>query len=369
MSVNQAAVSTEQSARSRSTGTTTNGYAALTPKAPLVPFSFERRRPREHDVVIDIQYCGICHSDIHQAREEWGEATFPMVPGHEIVGTVKAVGSKVKRFKVGDRAGVGCFVDSCRACPECQRGLEQYCSVLTSWTYNGREQDQLTPTYGGYSERIVVDENYVLRMPENLPADASAPLLCAGITLYSPLKHWGAGPGKKVAIIGLGGLGHMGVKLAHALGAEVTVLSQSNRKAQDAKRLGADHFYATSDPETFTKLERRFDLIVNTVSADINWNDYLKLLKVDGAMIVVGIPENENTVAAASIVMGRRTLAGSAIGGIEETQEMLDFCGQHQIVSDVEVIPIQKVNEAYERVLKSDVRYRFVIDMASLKQR
>ena len=341
----------------------------MTPKAPLVPFSFERREPREHDVVIDIQYCGICHSDIHQAREEWGEATFPMVPGHEIVGTVKAVGSKVKRFKVGDRAGVGCFVDSCRACPECQRGQEQYCSVLTSWTYNGREQDQLTPTYGGYSERIVVDENYVLRMPENLPADGSAPLLCAGITLYSPLKHWGAGPGKKVAIVGLGGLGHMGLKLAHALGAEVTVLNQSNRKAQDAKRLGADHFYATSDPETFAKLERHFDLIVNTVSADINWNDYLKLLKVDGAMIVVGIPEKENAVAAASIVMGRRTLAGSAIGGIEETQEMLDFCGQHNIVSDIEVIPIQKVNEAYERVLKSDVRYRFVIDMASLKQR
>jgi alcohol dehydrogenase (NADP+) len=369
MSVNQAAVSTEESARSNRTGKSARGYAALTPKAPLVPFSFERREPREHDVVIDIHYCGICHSDIHQAREEWGEATFPMVPGHEIVGTVKAVGSEVKRFKVGDRAGVGCFVDSCRACPECQRGQEQYCSVLTSWTYNGREQDQLTPTYGGYSERIVVDENYVLRMPENLPADGSAPLLCAGITLYSPLKHWGAGPGKKVAIVGLGGLGHMGVKLAHALGAEVTVLSQSNRKAQDAKRLGADQFYATSDPETLAKLERHFDLIVNTVSADINWNDYLKLLKVDGAMIVVGIPEKENAVAAASLVMGRRTLAGSAIGGIEETQEMLDFCGQHNIVSDIEVIPIQKVNEAYERVLKSDVRYRFVIDMASLKQR
>ena len=369
MSVNQVSVNTEESARPNRASTRTRGFAALTPKTPLVPFSFERREPREHDVVINIQYCGICHSDIHQAREEWGEASFPMVPGHEIVGTVKAVGSKVKRFKVGDRAGVGCFVDSCRACPECQRGLEQYCSVLTSWTYNGHEQDQLTPTYGGYSERIVVDENYVLRMPENLPADASAPLLCAGITLYSPLKHWGAGPGKRVAIIGLGGLGHMGVKLAHALGAEVTVLSQSNRKAQDAKRLGADHFYATSDPETFTKLQRHFDLILNTVSADINWNDYLKLLKVDGAMVVVGIPEKENAVAASSIVMGRRTLAGSAIGGIEETQQMLDFCGQHNIVSDVEVIPIQKVNEAYERVLKSDVRYRFVIDMASLRER
>ncbi len=369
MSVNQVSVEREEASRLSASSRSTQGYAALTAKAQLAPFSFERHEPREHDVLIDIEYCGICHSDIHQARDEWGDAIFPMVPGHEIVGTVKAVGSKVKNFKVGDRAGVGCFVDSCRTCPECRSGLQQYCSVLTSWTYNGREQDQATPTYGGYSERIVVDENYVLRMPENLPADASAPLLCAGITLYSPLKHWQAGPGKKVAIVGLGGLGHMGVKLAHALGAEVTVLSQSNRKQQDAKRLGADHFYATSDPETFTKLERHFDLIVNTVSADINWNDYLKLLKVDGTMVVVGIPEKENAVAAASIVMGRRSLAGSAIGGIQETQEMLDFCGKHNIVSDIEVIPIQKVNEAFERVLKSDVRYRFVIDMASLSKR
>lgn len=368
MSVNQVSVGAEESVRSKHAGTTTKGYAALKPKAALTPFSFERREPREHDVVIDIQYCGICHSDIHQAREEWGEADFPMVPGHEIVGAVQAVGSKVKRFKVGDRAGVGCFVDSCRKCPECQRGQEQYCSVRTSWTYNGFEQDQVTPTYGGYSERVVVDEKYVLRMPENLPADASAPLLCAGITLYSPLKHWGAGPGKKVAVVGLGGLGHMGVKLAHALGAEVTVLSHSRRKEQDAKRLGADHFYATSEPETLTKLERHFDLILNTVSAGIDWNEYLKMLKVDGAMVVVGLPENENPVAAANLVMGRRTLAGSAIGGVLETQEMLDFCGQHNIVSEVEVIPIQKVNEAYERVLKSDVRYRFVIDMASLKK-
>jgi uncharacterized zinc-type alcohol dehydrogenase-like protein len=368
MTVNQVSVGAEDSVRSKHTGTTTKGYAALMPKAALTPFSFERREPREHDVVIDIQYCGICHSDIHQAREEWGEAHFPMVPGHEIVGTVKAVGNKVKRFKVGDRAGVGCFVDSCRTCPECQRGQEQYCSVLTSWTYNGFEQDQVTPTYGGYSERIVADEKYVLRMPENLAADASAPLLCAGITLYSPLKHWGAGPGKKVAIVGLGGLGHMGVKLAHALGADVTVLSHSRRKEQDARRLGADRFYATSEPETLTKLERQFDLILNTVSAGIDWNEYLKTLKVDGAMVVVGLPENENPVAAANLVMGRRTLAGSAIGGVEETQEMLDFCGQHNIVSDIEVIPIQKVNEAYERVLKSDVRYRFVIDMASLKK-
>jgi len=368
MSVDQVSVGEDQSAHSKVPGKATRGYGALTAKAKLAPFSFERRQPQEHDVVIDIEYCGICHSDIHQAREEWGEAIFPMVPGHEIVGTVKSVGSKVKKFKVGDRAGVGCFVDSCRTCPECRRGLEQYCSVLTSWTYNGREQDETTPTYGGYSENIVVDENYVLRMPENLAADGSAPLLCAGITLYSPLKHWQAGPGKKVAIVGLGGLGHMGVKLAHALGAEVTVLSQSSRKQADAKRLGADHFFATSDSETFAKLVRHFDLIINTVSADINWNEYLKLLKVDGAMVVVGIPEKENAVAASSIVMGRRTLAGSAIGGIQETQEMLHFCAKHNIVSDVEVIPIQKVNEAYERVLKSDVRYRFVIDMASLKK-
>jgi uncharacterized zinc-type alcohol dehydrogenase-like protein len=366
MSVDQTSVGTAE--RPLASDGTTSGYAALTAKAQLAPLSFERRKPREHDVLIDIEYCGICHSDIHQARDEWGEAIFPMVPGHEIAGTVKAAGAKVSKFKVGDRVGVGCFVDSCRTCPECRRGLEQYCSVRTSWTYNGREKDE-TPTYGGYSEKIVVDENYVLRMPENLPLDGCAPLLCAGITLYSPLKHWQAGPGKKVAIIGMGGLGHMGVKLAHALGAEVTVFSQSLRKQQDGKRLGADHFYATSDPETFTKLERYFDLIINTVSAEMDWNQYLKLLKVDGTMVVVGIPEKENAVAAASIVMGRRSLAGSAIGGIQETQEMLDFCGQHNIVSDIEVIPIQKVNEAFERVLKSDVRYRFVIDMASLKGR
>jgi alcohol dehydrogenase (NADP+) len=367
VSVNEVVVGSEESTRSTAGGST-RGYAALTAKTKLTPFSFERREPREHDVLIDIQYCGICHSDIHQARDEWGDAIFPMVPGHEITGIVKAVGGKVSKFKVGDRVGVGCFVDSCRTCPECRRGLEQYCAVRTSWTYNGREKDE-TPTYGGYSERVVVDENYVLRMPDGLALDASAPLLCAGITLYSPLKHWNAGPGKKVAIVGMGGLGHMGVKLAHALGAEVTVLSQSLRKKEDGLRLGADHYYATSDPETFTKLERHFDLIINTVSADINWNDYLKLLRVDGAMVVVGIPEKENSVKAGSMVMGRRSLAGSAIGGIRETQEVLDFCGQHKIVSDIEVIPIQKVNEAYERVLKSDVRYRFVIDMASLKGR
>lgn len=346
------------------------GYAALGEKAPLAPYSFERREAREHDIVIDIKYCGICHSDIHQARNEWSdyqdECIFPMVPGHEIAGVVSKVGNKVTKFKVGDKAGVGCFVDSCRTCPECRQGLEQYCSVQTIWTYNGRDQ-QGAPTYGGYSERIVVDENYALRMPDNLPLETSAPLLCAGITLYSPLRHWKAGPGKKVAIVGLGGLGHMGVKIAHALGAEVTVLSQSLKKQADGKRLGADHFYATSDPETFTKLAGYFDLIVNTISAQVNWNEYLDLLKLDGALVVVGLPDKDVPIGAFSLTSRRRSLAGSQIGSIRETQEMLDFCGKHGFGCDVEVVPIQKVNEAFERVLKSDVRYRFVIDMSTLK--
>ncbi len=345
------------------------GYAALAPKAPLAPYSFERREPREHDVVIDIKYCGVCHSDIHQTRDEWSdyqdESIFPMVPGHEIAGVVSAVGSKVTKHKVGDKVGVGCFVDSCRTCTECQRGLEQYCSVQTIWTYNGRDKEG-NPTYGGYSDRIVVDENYVLHMPNNLPLDACAPLLCAGITLYSPLRQWEAGPGKKVAIVGMGGLGHMGVKLAHALGAEVTVLSQSLKKQADGKRLGADHFYATSGPETFTKLAGSFDLIINTVSAKMNWNEYLSLLKVDGTLVVVGLPEKDVPIAAFSLTAKRSRLAGSQIGGIAETQEMLDFCSKHGVACDIEVVPIQKINEAYERVLKSDVRYRFVIDMASL---
>ena len=345
------------------------GYAALKAKAPLGPYSFERREPREHDVVIDIKYCGICHSDIHQARDEWSdyqeESIFPMVPGHEIGGVVTAVGKGVTKFKVGDKVGVGCYVDSCRTCPECREGLEQYCSVATIWTYNGRDKEG-APTYGGYSDRIVVDENYVLRMPDNLPLEACAPLLCAGITLYSPLKHWKAGPGKKVAIVGMGGLGHMGVKLAHALGAEVTVLSQSLSKQADGKRFGASHYYATSDPETFTKLTGQFDLIINTVSATLDWNQYLDLLKVDGTMVIVGLPDKDIPVGAFGLTARRRSLAGSQIGGIGEIQEMLDFCSQHKVASDIEVIPIQKVNEAYERVLKSDVRYRFVIDMASL---
>ena len=346
--------------------TASKGYAASAAKALLAPFTFERRDPREYDIVINIQYCGVCHSDIHQARDEWGGATFPMVPGHEIAGVVTAVGSKVTKHRVGDKVGAGCFVDSCRTCTSCQRGLEQYCTNGATWTYNGKDKDG-APTYGGYSDRIVVDENYALRMPKNLPLDACAPLLCAGITLYSPLKHWQAGPGKKVAIVGMGGLGHMGVKIAHALGAEVTVLSHSLRKLEDGKRMGADHFHATSDPSTFANLKGHFDLIVNTVSADIDWNEYLKLLRVDGTMVMVGLPEKQVPVGAFPLIMGRKSLAGSAIGGIGETQEMLDFCDQHKIACDIEVIPIQKINEAYERVLKSDVRYRFVIDMASLK--
>ena len=348
----------------------TKGYAADNAKSELAPYSFERREPGEHDVLIDIKYCGICHSDIHQTRNEWSdymeEAIFPMVPGHEIAGIVTAAGSQVKKYKVGDKVGVGCFVDSCRTCVECKRSLEQYCDVKTVWTYNARDNEG-NPTHGGYSDKIVVDENYVLRIPGNLPLEGAAPLLCAGITLYSPLRHWKAGPGKKVAIVGLGGLGHMGVKLAHAMGAEVTVLSHSLKKQADGKRLGADHFYATSDPETFTNLKGTFDLIIQTVSAEMDWNQLLDLLKVDGTMVVVGLPSKKIPIAGFSLAARRHSLAGSTIGGIRETQEMLDFCGQHNLTSDIEVIPIQQVNEAYERVLKSGVRYRFVIDLASLK--
>ncbi|ASG22743.1 NAD(P)-dependent alcohol dehydrogenase [Nitrospirillum viridazoti] len=345
----------------------TLGYAAYKAKEALAPFTFERRDPRDHDVVIDIQYCGICHSDVHQAREEWGGSLFPMVPGHEIAGIVTRVGPAVTKYKVGDRVGVGCFVDSCRECDYCKQGLEQFCTQGMTGTYNAMERDGKTLSQGGYSTTIVVDENYVLRIPDTLPLDAAAPLLCAGITLYSPLAHWKAGPGKKVAIIGLGGLGHMGVKLAHAMGADVTVLSQSLRKEADGRRLGADHFYATSDEATFTKLAGTFDLIINTVSAPIDWNAYLGLLKVDGALVVVGVPEEQVPVGAFSLIMGRRSLAGSLIGGIQETQEMLDFCAKHNIISDIETIAINQVNEAYDRVVASDVRYRFVIDMASLK--
>ena len=340
-------------------------YAAHHAKAPLTPYSFERRKPRDKDVMIDIQYSGICHSDIHQVNNEWGGSIFPMVPGHEIVGIVSEVGTKVTRFKIGDRAAVGNFVDSCRKCIPCRKGLEQYRVKGATWTYNAFERDGKTQTQGGYSNKIVVDENYVLQIPDNLPFDRAAPLMCAGITLYSPLMHWKAGPRKKVAIIGLGGLGHIGVKIAHTLGAEVTVLSHSLRKQEEGKRMGADDFYATSDPNTFKKLKGYFDLIINTVSVELDCNKYLKLLALDGTMVLVGLPEKEMSIGAFSLASARRSLAGSVNGGIRETQEMLDFCSKHNVTCDIELIPIQNVNEAYERVVKSDVRYRFVIDITN----
>lgn len=343
------------------------GYAAQQAKSSLAPFSFERREPGDHDIVVDIEYCGICHTDIHQVADEWGGSIFPMVPGHEITGIVSKTGPHVIRYKTGDRVGVGCFVDSCRKCDACKKNLEQYCTNGMVTTYNGTEKDG-SITQGGYSNKIVVDENYVLKIPDTIPLDKAAPLLCAGITLYSPLMHWKAGPGKKVAIMGMGGIGHMGVKIAHALGAEVTVLSHSLKKQEDGKKLGADHFYATSDPATFEKLKGYFDLIINTVSAELDWNQYLELLTLDGTMVVVGIPEKQTPVGSFSLVAGRRSLAGSLIGGIKETQEMLDFCGKNNIASEIELIPIQKVNEAYKRILASDVRYRFVIDIKSLGQ-
>lgn len=348
--------------------TKTKAYAATTAKARLEPFNIERREPGEHDVAIDIKYCGICHSDIHQARNEWGGGMFPMVPGHEIAGIVTKVGSKVTKFKVGDHVGVGCMVDSCRHCEHCETGLEQYCLEEATFTYNSLEDrgKSKTYTFGGYSAHIVVDEDFVLKIPSNLPLEKAAPLLCAGITTYSPLRHWKVGPGKKVAVLGLGGLGHMAVKLAHAMGADVTVLSHSDKKEADAKRFGAHHFYVMSNPANFEKLKNTFDVILNTVSAGVDWNQYAKLLKMDGTMVMIGLPEKPNEVSAAALIIGRKNFGGSLIGGIKETQEMLDFCSKHNITCDIEVIPISMVNEAYERVLKSDVRYRFVIDMASL---
>jgi uncharacterized zinc-type alcohol dehydrogenase-like protein len=346
----------------------TPSYAAQSATKKLAPFEINRRDPGPNDVLIEIKFCGVCHSDIHQARDEWGGSIFPMVPGHEIAGVVTRTGTNVKNLKIGDTVGVGCFVDSCRECPSCKEGLEQYCDIGMNATYNGTERDGRTPTYGGYSTQITVDSKYVLKIPNGMPLDAAAPLLCAGITTYSPLKHWKAGPGKKIAIIGLGGLGHMGVKIAHAMGAEVTVLSQSLKKKEDGQRLGADHFYATSDPNTFSKLQRKFDLILNTVSAEIDLNAYLSLLKRDGTMVLLGVPTKEAPVSAFSLIGKRVSLGGSLIGGIAETQEMLDFCGKHGIVSDIEKIDVQSINEAYDRMIKGDVRYRFVIDMDSFKR-
>ncbi|GAA3220959.1 NAD(P)-dependent alcohol dehydrogenase [Streptomyces sp. XM83C] len=347
--------------------TTVAAYAAPAPKAPLERTTIERRDVGEFDVLIDIKYAGICHSDIHQAQEGWGEAIFPMVPGHEIAGVVAEVGPGVTKYRVGDRVGVGCMVDSCRECDNCKAGLEQYCTGGSGMvgTYNAVGKDG-EPTHGGYSQKIVVDENYVVRIPDGLSLDEAAPLLCAGITLYSPLKHWGAGPGKKVAILGMGGLGHMGVKIAHALGAEVTVLSQSLRKKDDGLKLGADHYYATSDPETFEELAGSFDLIVSTVSAPLDFNACLGLLKTRGALVNVGAPEEPVALNLFSVIGGGKTLAGSMIGGIAETQEMLDFCAEHGFGAEIELIRADQINEAYERVVNSDVRYRFVIDTATI---
>ncbi|MFJ9607286.1 NAD(P)-dependent alcohol dehydrogenase [Kitasatospora sp. NPDC101176] len=346
---------------------TVAAYAAAEPDAPLERTTVTRRAVGEQDIVIDIRFSGICHSDIHQVGEDWGTGIFPMVPGHEIAGVVSEVGPGVTRWRVGDRVGVGCFVDSCRECDNCRAGLQQYCTGLggTVFTYNSTGKDGL-PTYGGYSSELVVDEAYALRIPDNLPLDAAAPLLCAGVTLYSPLAHWGAGPGRKVAVVGLGGLGHMGVKIAHAMGAEVTVLSQSLRKREDGLKLGADHYRATSDPATFTELAGSFDLIVNTVSADLDLSAYLGLLRTDGVMVQVGAPEKPVTVNAHALLNGRRSLAGSMIGGLPATQEMLDFCGEHGITAEIELIRADQINEAYRRVLSGDVRFRFVIDAATI---
>jgi len=344
----------------------TNSYAAHTAGSPLAPYSFERREPGPEDVLIDILYCGVCHSDIHQARDEWGGSIFPMVPGHEIVGRVAAVGDKVTRFKVGDIAGVGCMVDSCRTCHPCHDDHEQFCEKGAAWTYNGTEMDRHTPTFGGYSTRIVVAERFTLKVPAGLDLAAAAPLLCAGITTYSPLRQWQCSPGNRVGVVGLGGLGHMAVKLAASMGAEVTVLSTSAAKGADALRLGAHAFESTRDQATFKKLAGRLDLIIDTISAPHDYNAYLGLLRVRGAMVLLGVPPQPTPVAAFMLISGNRRLAGSLIGGIAETQEMLDHCAKHGIVSDIEVIPIQKINEAYDRMMKGDVRYRFVIDIASL---
>jgi uncharacterized zinc-type alcohol dehydrogenase-like protein len=347
--------------------TTVSAYAATSATEPLSPTTITRRPVGPHDVAFDIHFAGICHSDIHTVRGEWGKVGYPMVPGHEIAGIVTAVGAEVTKHQVGDRVGVGCFVDSCRECAACRSGEEQYCTNPGMvGTYNGIGRDG-EPTQGGYSGAIVVDENYVLRIPDEVELSAAAPLLCAGITTYSPLRHWQAGPGKKVAVIGLGGLGHLAVKLAVAMGAEVTVLSQSLKKMEDGLRLGAKDYRATSDRETFTQLRGTFDLILNTVSANLNLVDYLGLLKLDGTLVELGMPEHPMAVPAGALISGRRSITGSLIGGIRETQEMLDFCAEHDVRPEIEIIEPDYINEAYERVLASDVRYRFVIDTASLR--
>ncbi len=341
------------------------GYAVLEAKADLVPFEFERRNLGPNDVGFEIQFSGICHSDIHQAREEWGAALFPMVPGHEIVGVVNAIGEKVSKFAIGDLIGVGVYIDSCRKCENCLRGLQQYCLEGMTGTYNDYERNTDQIAFGGYSNYFVVDQDFAVKVPANLDISAVAPLLCAGITLYSPLRHWQAKPGKKIAVMGLGGLGHMGVKFAAALGAEVTVLSHSRSKEDDAKRMGASKFVDTKNSGWHKGLQKHFDLILNTVSADIELEPYLSTLKTDGTLVVMGLPGKPYAVNAGTLLNGRRSIAGSMIGGIPELQEMLDFCGKHNIVSDVEVINADYINKAYDRTVASDVRYRFVIDAKS----
>ncbi|MGI4885433.1 MAG: NAD(P)-dependent alcohol dehydrogenase [Janthinobacterium lividum] len=346
--------------------TPTKGYAVHNATDTLGPFDFERREVGPHDVQFEILFCGVCHSDIHQVRNEWGNSVYPMVPGHEIVGRVTAVGEHVQKFKTGDLAGVGCLVDSCRECDNCQKGLEQFCRQGATGTYNSEDKKHGGLTYGGYSNQIVVDENYVVKVSEKLDLAAVAPLLCAGITTYSPLKHWKVGPGHKVAVVGLGGLGHMAVKFAAAFGADVTVLSTSPSKEADATALGAHHFALTKDPEQLPGLQSKFDFIVDTVSAPHDYNMYLSMLNTDGVMICVGVPPTPMEVLGFNLLGGRRSIAGSAIGGLPETQEMLDYCAEHGIVSDIEMIDMSYIEQAYERMLKGDVKYRFVVDMATL---
>ena len=346
--------------------TPAKAYAAYSPKEDLKPWNFERREVGNHDVQFDILFCGVCHSDLHQVRDEWFPGKFPMVPGHEIVGRITKVGSHVKKFKVGDLAAVGVLVDSCRTCENCQQSLEQYCIPGASGTYNALEQDKKTPTYGGYSNLIVTHEDFVFKISEKLDLAAVAPLLCAGITTYSPLRHWKIGKGHKVGVLGLGGLGHMAVKFAAAFGAEVTMLSHSPSKEADAKKLGAHKFVLTSDPAQLASCKNYFDFIVDTVSAEHDYNVYLKLLKTNGVHICVGIPPTPLQIGGFALLQGRKSIAGSSIGGLVETQEMLDFCAEHNIVAEIELIDMKDINKAYERMLKGDVKYRFVIDMSTL---
>lgn len=346
--------------------TKVKSYAAQSATSPLDNYEIERRAPKPTDVQIEILYCGVCHSDLHTVRNEWGGTIYPAVPGHEIVGRVTAVGDKVTKFKVGDLAGIGCMVDSCRECDNCKDGLEQYCTVGMVGTYNGKERDGSGITLGGYSKQILAHEDFVLHISDKQPLEGIAPLLCAGITTYSPLRHWKVGKGDKVGVVGLGGLGHMGVKLAASMGAEVTMLSHSPSKEKDAKKLGAHKFILTSDKDHLKSVTNYFDFILDTVSADHDYNLYLGMLKTNGVMVCVGAPSKPAQIPAFNLIFGRRTFAGSLIGGLPETQEMLDYCAAHNIVSEVEVIKISEINEAYERMLKGDVKYRFVIDMASL---